>query len=272
MVKILTVKVLKYSLYLLICWGSLAGVEAQKNKAKPAAKPMTLKVMTFNIHHGENNVGKTNLTRVVELVKEYQPDFVALQEIDSVVPRSGKLNQMRILSLLCDYHSAFSAAIDLQGGKYGLGILSKRPIEHVQKLKLPNPDSTEQRILMCALVPLSEGKSIRFCNTHLDHKSALNRGLQAAIINENLQNSIYPVILGGDFNATADHHTLEALTKYWNDAGANSTQATYPGNGKRIDYFWTHQSAPFKVVEYKVLDEPVASDHLPILVTYSFSK
>lgn len=153
-------KVLKYSLYFLICWGFLARVEAQKAKAKPATKPISLKVMTFNIHHGENNMGKTNLARIVELMREHQPDFVALQEIDSVVPRSGQLNQMRILSLLSDYHSAFSDAIDLQGGKYGLGILSN----------------------------------------------------------------------------------------------------------------WTYPSTPFKIIEYKVLDELTASDHLPLLVTYSFDK
>ncbi len=228
--------------------------------------------MTFNIHHGENNLGKTNLTRVVELLKQHKPDLVALQEIDSGVVRSGKLNQMRILSLLTDYHVAFEKAIDLQGGKYGLGILSKRPIEHVQKLKLPNVDSTEQRILMCALVPFSDSKYVRFCNTHLDYRSPLNRGLQAAVINEYLQNSLYPVILGGDFNATADDHTLEALTKYWNDAGVKSEIATYPENGKRIDYFWTHQTSTFKVLDYQVLNEPDTSDHQPVIVTYALGK
>jgi hypothetical protein len=44
---------------------------------------------------------------------------VALQEIDSGVVRSGKLNQMRIMSLLSGYNEAFAKAIDLQGGKYG---------------------------------------------------------------------------------------------------------------------------------------------------------
>lgn len=265
-------KVSQYSFYLLICWISSLSGFGQKPKSKPTSKPITLKVMTFNIHHGENNLGKTNLTRVVELLKQHKPDFVALQEIDSGVVRSGKLNQMRIMSLLSGYHEAFAKAIDLQGGKYGLGILSKHPIESVQQLKLPNPESTEPRLLMCALIPLSDSKYIRFCNTHLDHRSAINRGLQAAVINENLQNSLYPVILGGDFNATADDHTLEALTKYWNDAGANSEVATYPGNGKRIDYFWTHQSSAFKVLDYQVLNEPDTSDHQPVIVTYSLGK
>lgn len=261
-------KVFNYSFYLMICW--ISGFTANGQKSKPA--PTVFKVMTFNIHHGENNLGKTNLNRVVELLKLHKPDFVALQEIDSGVVRSGKLNQMRILSLLSGYHEAFAKSIDFQGGKYGLGILSKYPIESVQRLKLPNPDSTESRQLMCALIPLSDSKYIRFCNTHLDHRSALNRGLQAAVINENLQNSLYPVILGGDFNAPPGDHTLEALTKYWKDAGINSDIATYPGNGKRIDYFWTHPSSGFKTTNYQVLNEPDTSDHQPVIVTYSLGK
>ena len=71
--------------------------------------------MTFNIHHGENNLGKTNLTRVADLIKKHKPDFVALQEIDSGATRSGKLNQMRILSLLTGYEQTFGKTIDLQG-------------------------------------------------------------------------------------------------------------------------------------------------------------
>ena len=109
-------KVFKYSFYLAI--SCLHGLWSYGQKPKPkATKAATFKVMTFNIHHGENNVGKTNLNRVVELLKQHQPDFVALQEIDSGVVRSGKLNQMRILSLLSGYNEAFAKAIDLQGRK-----------------------------------------------------------------------------------------------------------------------------------------------------------
>lgn len=257
---------MKKSMYLVLLLLGTLHVFAQKNK------PITLKVMTYNIHHGESEQGKSNLNRVVELIKKHKPDLVALQEIDSVVTRSGKVNQMNVLSLLTGYKAAFSDAIELQGGKYGLGILSKYPIESVQKLKLPNPEDAEPRILMCALVPLSDSKYVRFCNTHLDHRSALGRGLQAAVINENLQNSIYPVIVGGDFNATADDHTLEAMTKYWNDAGKNTDGGTLPDANKRIDYFWTHQSSGFKMIDYKVLYEPQTSDHYPVIVTYKLGK
>ncbi len=261
-------RVFTYCLYLMIGWYTCPVTYGQK----PKSTPIKLKVMTFNIHHGENNLGKTNLTRVADLIKKHKPDLVALQEMDSCATRSGKLDQMHILSLLTGYEEVFGKTIDFQGGKYGLGILSAHPVEAVQRLKLPNPDSTEPRMLMCALVELPNSKYVRFCSTHLDHRSPMNRGLQAAVINENLKNSLYPVIVGGDFNATADDHTLEAMTKYWNDAGATTEWATYPGTGKRIDYFWTHKESSFKVLDYVVLYEPTTSDHQPVIVTYSFEK
>lgn len=261
-------KVFKYSFYLAVAM--LRGENCQAQKPKVKSKSITIKVMTYNIRHGVNDNGQTNLLRVVELLKKHQPDFVALQEIDSGATRTGKLNQMRILSMLSGYNEVFFKSIDFQSGKYGLGILSKHDIESVQQLKLPNPDSTEPRILACVSVAFSDSKYLRFCNTHLDNQSPLNRGLQAAVINEYLKNSLYPVILGGDFNATAEDHTLEALTKYWNDAGENTDGATYPSNGKRIDYFWTHNESKLKIIDYQVLYEPNTSDHQPVLATYSF--
>jgi endonuclease/exonuclease/phosphatase family metal-dependent hydrolase len=241
-------------------------------KRKPKAAPIAIKVLTYNIHHGVSENGKTNLLRVVDLIKQHQPDLVALQEVDSGVTRSGRLNQLRILSLLTGYETYMGKAIDLQGGKYGLGILSKLPLETTQLIKLPNPDSTEQRILFCGLLSITEGRYLRFCNVHLDNKSPLNRGLQAAVVNEALKNSIYPVILAGDFNATTDDHTIEAITKYWKDAGQDSDIPTYPSANKRIDYFWTLDHSGLKLAEYRVLNESGVSDHQPILVTYLLEK
>jgi endonuclease/exonuclease/phosphatase family metal-dependent hydrolase len=175
---------------------------------------------------------------------------------------------MRILSLLTGYNELFGKATDNQEGKNGLGILSAHPIEGKQLLKLPLPDTTPPRVLLCALVALPNNRYMRFCNTQLDDRSPLHRGLQAAVVNEVLQYSIQPVILAGDMNVQPNDHTLEALTKYWIDAGANSQEGTFPLTGKRIDYVWTLKGSAFKWLDYKVLNEPNTAEHQPVLVNY----
>ncbi|MFN4144236.1 MAG: endonuclease/exonuclease/phosphatase family protein [Runella sp.] len=239
---------------------------AQKNKR------LTIKVMSYHINHGINENDQTNLTRVAELIKNHKPHLVALQDLDSGVVRTGRLHQLRILSLLTGYDFVFDKATEGNGEKNGLGILSKFPIEARQRLPLPNPENTPTRILQCALVALPNNQYLRFCNTELDDFSPLNRGLQAAVVNEALQYSIQPVILAGNFNVQPLDHSLEALTKYWNDAGEKTIGGTYPITGKRIDYIWTLKNAKLKLKDYTVLYEPFTSEHYPVLAIYSLEK
>lgn len=226
--------------------------------------------MTYNIQHGINANGKTNLLRVVELIKKHQPDLVALQEVDSGRVASGRLHQMRILALLTGYQELFGAVNSHEMGKEGLGILSRLPVETTQFLKLPHIDTTTApRAMFCALLALPNYKYCRFCNTQLDDFSPLNRGLQAAVVNEALQYSIQPVVLAGDFNVQPYDHTLEAITKYWNDAGQHTDAGTYEVTGKRIDYIWTLKTSKFKLLDYRVLYEPNTSEHSPVIATYA---
>jgi endonuclease/exonuclease/phosphatase family metal-dependent hydrolase len=251
----------------------------KKNTAKVATKtttkdstkttqPLTLKILSYNIQHGITNDGKTNLLRIVELIKEHKPDLVALQDVDSGLVRSGKLNQTHILSLLTGYEEYFAMATTFQNGKHGLGILSMRPFESKQHRFIPSPENSEARIMQTVLVELAEGRFVQFCNTELDSKSPLNRGLQAAFINEIHRNSIYPVILTGDFKAFADDFTLESLSKHWIDIAKDSSTPTHLPTQSRVDYVWLQPNSSWKLMRYEVLKEPNTAAHQPIVATF----
>src|ERR1700712_3267415 len=49
--------------------------------ARSARAPITLKVMTFNIHHGIDASGRYNLQRAIDAIARIQPDIVGLQEV-----------------------------------------------------------------------------------------------------------------------------------------------------------------------------------------------
>jgi len=53
-----------------------------------AAEPLRVRVLTYNIHHGEGTDGKIDLTRIAALIKRLAPDLVALQEVDKATTRS----------------------------------------------------------------------------------------------------------------------------------------------------------------------------------------
>ena len=54
-----------------------------------AAEPLTIRVLSYNIHHGEGVDGVLDLARIGGVIKSVKPDLVALQEVDRNASRSG---------------------------------------------------------------------------------------------------------------------------------------------------------------------------------------
>ena len=74
-----------------------------------------------------------------------------------------------------------------------------------------------------------------------------------------------PAILAGDLNATPESKTLREFESIWTRAN-EKPMATVPVNQptKQIDFILYRPEDRWKVVEVKVLDEAVASDHRAI--------
>ena len=84
--------------------------------------------------------------------------------------------------------------------------------------------------------------------------------MQTTQLNEFINpGSDVPVILAGDFNARPTSMPMNLLLESnWLDAVAPQS---------RIDYVLLRKDDPWEIVDVKVIDEPIASDHDPVLVT-----
>ncbi len=102
-----------------------------------AAKPVRVRVLTYNIHHGAGTDGKTDLARTAGAIKRLTPDLVALQEVDKATTRSRGVDQAAELGRLTGMHFAFGKAMDFAGGQYGEAILSRYPLMEIQVHSLP---------------------------------------------------------------------------------------------------------------------------------------
>src|SRR4029450_13576186 len=56
--------------------------------------PHTVRVLTYNIHHGEGTDGEFDLPRLARIIESSQPDLVALQEVDQGTERASGGNQL----------------------------------------------------------------------------------------------------------------------------------------------------------------------------------
>lgn len=233
-----------------------------------AAEPIRLRVLSYNIHHAEGTDRKLDLERIAGVIRSVSPDLVALQEVDRAVKRSGSIDQPAELARLTEMQVAFGQNIELQGGGYGNAILSRHPISRHQNHPLPNFEHGEQRGLIEAEITVpGMNAPLLFFATHLDHRSDDRERLaSAAAINELIGNRPdQPAILAGDLNDGPDSATLHRFQLRWTRAN-DRPQPTIPviKPTRQIDFVLVRPQARWKTIEVRVLDEPVASDHLPI--------
>ncbi|CAN5170194.1 endonuclease/exonuclease/phosphatase family protein [soil metagenome] len=236
-----------------------------------------LTVMTYNIHHGRNEMNEVDLPAIAEVIKSSGAELIGLQEVDSVCRRSGNVDQMKVLGDLTGMHYNFQKHYDFDGGSYGLGILSKYPIENVKNYSLTyslNDINSDNRILMVADIQLGKSRTIHFATVHFDHREDPGiRSLQSAETFNFLKNLKNPVILTGDLNAEPEKPEIRDVIE--NFADTDDTGAfTFPSDkpNKKIDYILISKPHLKKVVKHEVIDEPVASDHRPVIATVVLKK
>ncbi len=233
-----------------------------------SAEPIRLRVLSYNIHHSEGVDGKLDLERIANVILSVKPDIVALQEVDRKVKRTGGVDQPAELARLTEMNIVFGANIELQGGHYGNAVLSRFPITQHKNHLLPSIADGEQRGVIEAEMEMPHsGQTVRLLATHLDYRADERERLASAkVINELIAvHPQHPALLAGDLNATPDSETLQLLHAKWNRTNENP-MATVPVNQptKQIDFILHRPANRWKVVEVKVLDEAVASDHRAI--------
>jgi endonuclease/exonuclease/phosphatase family metal-dependent hydrolase len=234
-----------------------------------ANAPTTVRVLTYNIHHGEGRDGLLDLSRLSQVIISAQPDLVALQEVDIETTRVGGVNQLDTLAQLTGMHAKFGKAMDYMGGGYGVAVLSRWPVVGTVSEALPSSPDREPRTELTVEVRAgSGGPLIQFTSTHLDQGRPEDRLVQAEYLNELLIRDDVPGILAGDMNARPNTEVMKIFEPWWTvalpfDPGATTTP---PRPLLRGDHVLFRPYASWRQVESRFIDDTVASDHRPVLV------
>lgn len=217
----------------------------------------TIRVMDYNVRNCKGLDDDVNYNRIAKVINKYSPDVVAIQELDSITTRY-KTYVLGVLANLTDMHDYFAPARDYKGGKYGLGILSKKPALSMNYYPLPG--SEEARVIL-----IVEFEKFYFACTHL----SLTTADQIASVDKirNIFASLdKPVILAGDFNALPQSESIKAFEEFCTPL-SDTNQYTFPANdpNRCIDYIFTND-ASIVSSGFTVINEPQASDHRPLYV------
>ncbi|MBQ3289270.1 MAG: endonuclease/exonuclease/phosphatase family protein [Kiritimatiellae bacterium] len=249
------------------------------------AKPVTM--MSYNIRIGcglsdpfklpPGDLG--HLPQVAKVIKEVNPDWVAIQEIDSKTKRVGFVDQTKALAELCGMKGVFvrktlntaenrfrtlssATAEELSGsGAYGLAILSKEEPLKISKVLVPGCYHTR-------CIEFVEFKDYVVACTHFPLK-AEHSLIAAKVALANIADHRKPVFIAGDFNLSPESEAIAELKKgltILNDTAV----PTFPSSGPTccIDYIMvdTPHADRVSVTERRVIADADASDHCAVVV------
>ena len=238
------------------------------SKAQKVDSSRIVRVLTYNILHGKTLKGDFDLDLIAKVIADAKPDLVALQEVDYQTNRARKYDLVTELGWRTKMSPLFASAMPYDGGEYGEGVLSKYTFLTSKNHPLPYTEGKEPRAAAEIQVKIKSGDVIRFVGTHLDHeKDPHNRFIQAQELNRVLTQDDLPSILVGDLNETPDQKGMQLLFQEW-EPSFKTNEPTFPSDNpiKKIDDVLFRPANRWRVLETKVLDEKVASDHCPVLV------
>ncbi len=252
----------------------IASFAVLPNEATAQETPLSIRVLSYNIHHGEGTDGKVDLERLAAVIRSANPDLVALQEVDNRTQRTGQIDQTARLAELTGMHAEFCKQLDYEGGDYGQAVLSRFPISESTIHWLPGIPDRERRIAAEVTVVVGEQK-LKIVTTHLHHNNTAIRMQQASALNEIFMDHKDPVILAGDLNAVPESDVVSTLSTSWISATSNSDspRLTFPSHKpeRQLDYVLIRSTKMLRPVSSQVLAEAVVSDHRALLVELRLS-
>ena len=220
----------------------------------------TLTVMSYNIRNAIGMDNVRNYGRTAAVITAAKPDVVTVLEVDSMTARSNSSYVLGELATRTGLHPTYSPAIDYDGGRYGIGILSaEKPISVTRH---PLPGREEARTIVIAEFP-----SFIFAATHLS-LTAEDALESASIINRLTSGKKKPVIIAGDFNVHPDSETIARLCENFTMVNAPA-EATFPADkpNETIDYIML-RGAGLTPISCEIINAPVESDHRPITAKF----
>lgn len=221
----------------------------------------THRLMSFNIQHGEGMDQKIDIERIGNVILNVAPEVVGLQEVDSMVNRSGNIDIMQLLAEQTGMYPTFGYSILHDGGKYGNGMLTREKPLATRKISLPGENEARTALIV-------ELNRYVVVNTHLSLTNE-ERLESVKIITEAIKHYEKPVFLLGDLNAEPGEDPIKYLEKDWQIL-TNTNAKTFPSTEPdvTIDYVLGYKAKgeTYAKFQARVLEDKITSDHRPLFV------
>ncbi len=230
-----------------------------------------IKVSSYNIRRAIGIDGVKDIKQVYQVLNEIKADIIALQEVEMVPGVVGVSRQAHALAALLDMNYVYAPVHRLKFGSVGNALLSRYPI--LKETRHLLPDSRDERVCLQTDIDLA-GAVLSIFNVHLGLNQVSRYRHLKYLLLPIMQDSNFPTILTGDFNATPSMREMRMLGNYVNDSFQYNSGFycnTYPSDAPRvrIDYIFTDDKC--RCFDFCIFASQ-ASDHLPICASITVPK
>lgn len=238
------------------------------------------RILTYNVRRCLGTDGRLSPGRIADVIAAYEPDVVALQELDVGRARTGRVDQAQAIAQALGMQMHFYASMRVLEEEYGNAILTHRPSRLIKAGPLPGGTgrfAPEPRGALWASIDLG-GTEVQVITTHLGLRRSERLGQVDCLLGHQwLGHSACrePVILLGDLNASPRSRAYRRLAARLRDAQATlplqKPKPTFPSRLPmlRIDHVFVSPTVHVTRVESQRSPiARVASDHLPLMVEF----
>lgn len=228
-----------------------------------------LRVATYNVRSGFDADGRFDPRRQAQVLREYAPDVVVLNEVDRGWLATGGHDALPLLAAELGLpHVRFGGTGD---GLFGNALLSRFPITEFTTEQLPQGRDPMPRGAIAAVLDLHDGDSLGVVGTQLSPEddqggTRLAQARAVAATVARLRERQVPTVVLGDLTTQRDTTDLASFGSLVDDVLPAGT-ATYPAHDPTA--LRSHVLASRDLRRLR-LDIPAvdASPHLPVIVTF----
>ena len=277
------------------------------------ASAQKMRVISWNLLHGqvipplaEQDWQQNLITSAKDVAKHFQPDFISLQEVDYLQPRSGNINQTKLIAesmglkywyylptLLGTPGSKWQKIKNLEPGiilqntnnpssnmSYGIGFATSVPIKKIYTKALGR-----SIIGMPLLIPKENGKGVRFIYVKDEPRVAIIAELENGLTIATTHLSFVPFVnvfqlnrliftlkkLPGISVLVGDLNLPGNIPSRLSKFKSVISQPTYPSWKPKIqfDYIMVTNKQAVQATPLSTM-KPDISDHVPIGVELNF--
>jgi len=220
-----------------------------------------LRVLTYNIQFGRGNDRRIDIDRIARMVASFDPDILALQEVDVNRARSGNIDQAATLAARLGLELAFGATIDRGRERFGNATLTRLPIRGVRVVPLPRHEHPRATPRAALVTQLAWGPvELAMINAHL---SVLfrERPAQAAALARELDAG--HAVVCGDWNCTPLSPAFRTIRRRLD---AHASHRSFPSRLPIVPIDHIGVRGALRIVRSGTWRGPLpgASDHLPV--------